>query len=184
MRNISTLVLCTAVITFAVLSGCGKSEEERAAQERTLNADTTILTSCAFEAVTPVSLSTMSGQDTAAVCDKMAKAMGENPSVRLLRQLSMAVYHLKRVGRTDDTAGEAYQFMRIAEARGQLKDSEAMIATFNVVYKIITGTDGRVTAKDLNIFLREVGPGAMTMSDEGLINSASVISAMKQDQGG
>ena len=77
----------------------------------------------------------------------------------------------------------AYQFMRVAENRGQLNDDDLMSATFEVVFKIASGTDGRVMPKDLNIFLSSLGPGARTMSDEGLINSASLLSVMKQDQG-
>jgi hypothetical protein len=171
------------ILAALILSGCGKSSEEMQAQERALDNNSTMLASCGFETVSPVRISTLSGQKTAAICEKMTKTLGKNPSVRLLRQLSKAVSLLPETGRNDDRIGNAYQFMRIAESRGQLENDDAMIATFNVVFKIVSSMDGRVTAKDLNIFLSNLGRGAKTMSDDGLIHGAAVLSVMRQNQG-
>jgi hypothetical protein len=177
-----TSVASIAALIF--LCGCGKSSEQVEAEQRALDADITVVSTCTFDAVYPVSISLLSGQETAAVCDKMARSLGRNPTVKLLRHLSKAVASMKLQGYGDDIVGNAYQFMRVAEGRGQLKNDDAMFTTFDVVFKIVNGTDGRVMPKDLNIFLTRLGKGARTMSDEGLINSAAMLSVMKQDQGG
>lgn len=174
-------VLASALIA---LSGCGKSAQEIEAQQRALDSSAESVSSCAFETVLPVSVSTLSGQETSMICEKMSDMLGKNPSIRLLRRLTKAVSLLQQTGRESDVVGNAYQFMRVAESRAQLDSDDAMMATFEVVFKIVNSTDGRVTAKDLNIFLRKLGRGAKTMSDDGLIHSAAVLSVMRQDQGG
>ena len=108
--------------------------------------------------------------------------MSRTGAMRTSFQNSLLLLH--QTGSESDMVGNAYQFMRIAESRAQLDSDDAMIATFEVVFKIVNSMDGRVTAKDLNIFLSNLGRGAKTMSDEGLINSAAVLSVMRQDQGG
>jgi hypothetical protein len=172
-----------SVAALLLLSGCGKSSAQLEAEHRALDADLTVVPSCAFDAVYQVSISLLSGEETAAVCNKMARTLGRNPSVKLLRHLSKAVASMSLQGRGSDVAGNAYQFMRVAEVRGQLNNDDAIFATFDVVFKIVNGTDGRVTPKDLNIFLSSMGKGAKTMSDQGLINSAALLSVTKQDRG-
>lgn len=77
----------------------------------------------------------------------------------------------------------AYQMMNIVEARGQEEDDKAIYDTFNTVAQIFNGTEGHVTPKDLNIFLRSAGPIAKTLSDDGLISMATVIWEDKKDRG-
>ncbi len=183
--QLKTLTLSTALsLSLFILSGCGKSAQEVEAQQRALDADEAVVSSCVFDAVLPVSISSMSAQETSQICEKMSKTLGRKPSVRLLRRLSKAVSLLQQSGRESDVLGNAYQFMRIAESRGQLGSDDAMMATFEVVFKIVNSMDGRVTARDLNIYLSNLGRGAKTISDGGLIHSAAVLSVMRQDQGG
>lgn len=66
----------------------------------------------------------------------------------------------------------------------QLNNEQAMLNTFELVFKIYNGTEGRVTPKDLNILLSNMGNRAQKLSDDGLINLASVLSVQKQDAGG
>jgi len=182
--KLNTLVVAGSMITaFFLISACGKSAAQLEAEQRTLDADTTVVSACTFNAVLPISIPMLSGEETAAVCDKMARTLGRNPSVRLLRHLSKAISSMKVQGRGDDTAANAYQFMRVVENRGQLNDEDRMLNTFDVVFKIVGGTDGRVMPKDLNIFLSNLGAGAKTMSDDGLYHSAAMLSVMKQNQG-
>jgi hypothetical protein len=171
--------------TFAIftLAGCGKSTEEKNAHESALNSDSTILSSCSMESVTPFSIATLSRADTSNICEKMNGTLGKPPSVRLLRELSKTVSTLHMIGRSSDPIGDAYQFMRIVQSRGQLKSDDAMIGTFNIVFKIVNGTDGRVKPKDVNITLSQLGRGAETISDEGLVKTAALLSVMKQDKG-
>jgi hypothetical protein len=173
-----------SIAALILLSGCGKSSEEKAAEQRVLDADPTVVSACTFDDLYPVRISLLSVGETATVCDKMARAMGHNPSVKQLRQLAKTVALLNVQGRTDDIGGTAYQFMRIVEERGQLKNDEAMRATIEVVFKIANGTDGRVMPKDLDVFLTSLGKGAKTMSDEGLMRSAAFLSVSKQNLGG
>jgi len=182
LKTLQLSVITIAALT--LLTGCGKSAEEKEAEQRALDADRTVVSSCTFKAVNPIEVFAMSGEDTAAVCEKMARVLGRNPSVRLLRHLSKAVVNMQIQGRSDDIVGNAYQFMRVAERRGQLDNDDAMYATFDVVFKVVNGTDGRVMPKDLNIFLSSMGEGAKKLSDDGLMRSASLISVMKQNQGG
>ncbi|MRW86375.1 hypothetical protein GJ698_20075 [Pseudoduganella sp. FT26W] len=176
--------VATSLAALILLSGCGKSSEKEAAEQRVLDADPTVVSACTFDALYPVHISMLDVEETSAVCEKMARAMGHNPSVKQLRHLARAVGLLSVQGRTKDVVGTAYQFMRVVEVRGQLKNEQAMYATIELVFKIANGTDGRVMPKDLNVFLTSLGKGAKTMSDQGLINSASMLSIMKQDQGG
>jgi hypothetical protein len=121
--------------------------------------------------------------DAAAICEKMARRMGHNPSVKLFRNLSKTVYFLNEKGLKDGMEANAYQMMRIAESRGQTQDDDAMIATFNIVFKIFVGMEGRVTPKDINVLLSQAGPGAKKMSDDGLYYIAAALSVAKQDMG-
>ena len=181
-------VLLSGCVALLILTGCSKPVEERQAVERPVDHDSTSfsstsLSSCAIDSIKAVSLATVSWTDTAGICEKMARALGKPPSIRLLQGLSKAVSTLSMTGRSTDKIGNAYQFMRIVESRGQLSSDDAMISTFDIVFKIANGTDGRVMPKDLNIFLSELGPDASKMSDDGLIHSAGMLSVMKQDKG-
>ena len=184
----ATPVLLSGCVALLVLTGCSKPVEGRQAVERPVDHDSTSfsstsLSSCAIDSVKTVSLATVSWSDTAGICEKMARVLGHPPSGRLLSKLSKAVSTLSMTGRGTDQIGNAYQFMRIVESRGQLTNDDAMISTIDIVFKIVNGTDGRVMPKDLNIFLSELGDGALKMSDEGLIHSAAMLSVMKQNKG-
>jgi hypothetical protein len=166
-----------------IFTGCGESLEQEEAKSRALDNNTTTVASCSTDGVFRVRILMLSTTDMSAVCEEMARIMGRNPSVRTLRMLSNTVSAMKIKGDTNGFAVNAYQFMRIVESRGQLNDDSAMMNTFDVVFKIFSGTAGRVTPKDLNILLRTSGPIAKTLSDDGLINIAAMLSSRKIDMG-
>jgi hypothetical protein len=84
---------------------------------------------------------------------------------------------------TTNTSETAYQYMRIVESRGQLTNDVAMMNTFNVVFKINSGSNGRVTPRDLNRMLSDMGSTATRLSDDGLINLGAMISVQKREVG-
>ena len=91
MRLNNLAVTACSVAALSLLSGCGKSTAQREAEQRALDDDQTVVSACTFDAVQQVSISLLSGVETAGVCDKMARTLGRNPSVKLLRHLSKAV---------------------------------------------------------------------------------------------
>lgn len=175
--------LLTVSLMCLTLLGCGESAEEVAAKETVKNNDSSIIASCSYESVSLVSISTVSNSDTAAICEKMARRIGSNPSIRALRSLSTAISAMSMKSKVDDIADMAYQYMRIVESRGQLNNDTAMINTFNIVFKINNGMEGRVSPKDLNILLSNLGDDAKKLSDEGVMYLAASLSVKKQDAG-
>jgi len=165
-----------------LLAGCGKSAEESQAEQLAFDRDATVLASCSFEATARVRVLDVSSQETEEICERMSAVLKEKPSVRLLRELSKALSVLKRSGASEDMSRDADHFMRIAKARGQLNSEDAMISTFNVAFKIVTGMEGRVTLADLATFLESLGPDAETMSNQGLLQNAAVLSTWKANR--
>jgi hypothetical protein len=54
--------------------------------------------------------------------------------------------------------------------------------TLDIAFKAYTGSNGRVTPKDLNVAVRQSGL-AQTLSDEGLFGLAAMISVQKRNNG-
>jgi hypothetical protein len=177
-----TRTFLTPILLFGcalVVAGCGKSQEERQVEQVAFDQDKTVLSSCSFDAVMRIRVPDVSSRDTEQICEAMVTTLRRNPSVRLLRELSKAVTTLTPGGTTEEQILQARHFMRIAKARGQLKSDDAMISTFNVVFKIVTGMRERITMAELAEFTEQMGVEAESMSDEGLSHSAAAISAFK-----
>jgi Na+-transporting NADH:ubiquinone oxidoreductase subunit NqrC len=162
-----------------LVSGCGKSLEERQAEQVVFDQDTTVLASCSYDSISRIRVSEVKSRDTEQICEAMVTTLRRNPSVRLLREMSRAVSTLTPDGATEEKVLNTRHFMRIAKARGQLSSDDAMISTFNVVFKIVTGMKGRVTMAELAEFMEQMGLDAQAMSDEGLTYSAAALSAFK-----
>ena len=79
---------------------------------------------------------------------QMEKAMGYNKS------------------EIDDIAKNYYG---VAEARQVANDVEKTLKTFETVFRITTTSSGKITVADVETILRNLGPGAATLSDEGLL---------------
>ena len=176
-RTFSTLLVPLGCLL--LLTGCGKSGEETRAEQLALDRDPTLISSCSFDGVVRVRVLDVSSQETEEICERMSTILRRKPSVRLLRELSKAVSELRRAGLGDEMSLNAHHFMRIAKARGQLNSDDSMVSTFNVVFKIVTGMEGRVTATELAGFMEDLGVDAESMSNQGLLHSAAVLSTMK-----
>lgn len=76
----------------------------------------------------------------------------------------------------DDIAKNYYG---VAEARQVANDVAKTLETFETVFKITTTTSGKITVADVETILRNMGPGASTISDEGLLRLLAYAEQIK-----
>jgi hypothetical protein len=121
----------------------------------------------------------VSWSDGSKICELATKSLGRPIPVGVFRHLLKAagVLHLKGAGETDKIS---YQLAEIIEARG-ISDPQRMKETIEIAFKAYTGSNGRVTPKDLNVAVRQSGLGK-TLSD-GLFGVAALISVQKRNNG-
>lgn len=67
----------------------------------------------------------------------------------------------------------------VVEMRQQTGDAAATNNTFELMQKIITGTQGKVQTSDMETVLRRMGMGAAQLNDQGMINLAAVVDQFK-----
>ena len=181
MKNINLAV--TLLAAFLLTACGGETDQEREAKDRVADANQSPVTSCDLNTMDNQRLNILSWVDEANVCATMQAALGRPPSVALVRKLSKAISVMQTTGSKDTTKDTAYQMMNIVEARGKENNDKAIDSTFETITKIFSGTQGHVTLKDINIFLRSAGPMAKTLSDDGLISMAAVIWEDKKAHG-
>jgi hypothetical protein len=87
--------------------------------------------------------------------------------------------NLRAGGDKTDLADMIRNLYGIAEARQQTEDVPAMLRTFDLVQKAFLATQGKVTPKDLEMFVRQLGQGASNISDDGLMRAIAAIDQMK-----
>jgi hypothetical protein len=87
--------------------------------------------------------------------------------------------NLRFAGDKSDLEDMVRNLYGIVEARQQTEDPEAMLRTFDLVQKAFTATQKKVTPKDLEMFLRQLGQGASNISDDGLMRAVAAIDQMK-----
>lgn len=86
----------------------------------------------------------------------------------------------KLLGYTDDTISNVIKnYFGVVEARQQTLDPEAMLKTFKTLWQVENVTGGKVTVKDFETILRNLGPGAPLMSDGGLLNLVAFAEQIK-----
>jgi hypothetical protein len=114
------------------------------------------------------------------ICELAANSLGRPIPTGVFRDLLKAagILHVKGAGETDKIA---YQLIEIIEARG-ISDPKRMKDTLEIAFKAYTGSNGRVTPKDLNVAVRQSGLQT-TLSDEGLFGLAAMISVQKRNNG-
>jgi len=182
MNNINLAI--TALVATFLLTACGgETDQAREAKDKAADANQSPVTSCDWNNMDKQGLNVLSWADEADVCVTMQATLGRPPSVALVRKLSKAISVMQAAGSKDTTKDTAYQMMNIVEARGKEKDNKAIDSTFETVTKIFNGTQGHVTPRDINIFLRSSGPMAKTISDDGIISMAAIIWEDKKSHG-
>ena len=181
MKNIN---LAVALVATFLLTACdGETDQEREAKDKAADANQSPVTSCDWQDMDKQRLNVLSWADEADVCVTMQATLGRMPSVALVRKLSKAIFVMQVDGSKDTAKDIAYQMMNIVEARGKEKSDKMIDSTFETVTKIFNGTQGHVTPKDINIFLRSSGPMAKTISNDGIMGMAAVIWKYKKAHG-
>lgn len=86
----------------------------------------------------------------------------------------------KILGYTNDTIANVIKnYFGVVEARQQTMDTGAMLKTFKTLWQVENVTGGKVTVKDFETILRNLGPGAPLMTDEGLLNLVAFAEQIK-----
>ncbi|WP_251569587.1 hypothetical protein [Parasutterella muris] len=86
----------------------------------------------------------------------------------------------KMLGYSSDTIANIIKnYFGVVEARQQTLDPSAMLKTFKTLWQVENVTGGKVTVKDFETILRNLGPGAPLMSDQGLLNLVAFAEQIK-----
>jgi hypothetical protein len=180
----SSFCIALALIATVTMNACsGESSQEALARDKLADSNQTPLKSCTWDSVDGLRIKGLSHDDQINVCNTMQSALGRPASVALARKMSNLVF-IMQVGGSSDTAKEiTYQTMNVIEARGQVDNDKAIDGSMETIAKIFSGSQGHVTPKDLNVFLRSAGPTATTLSDVGLLRMAAVIWEEKKANG-
>lgn len=141
-----------------------------------LDATTPHVASCMSDHMQSVAISSVSWTDTGKICTAYARAAGEMPTVKSLRTLSTAASNLEALRHVSSTVSAAQKFVDIAQIRGKLTDEDAFVASTEVAFKIVNGTEGKIPLDTVFEVLQSLGPGSKTISDRGLINAVVVAS--------
>jgi hypothetical protein len=67
----------------------------------------------------------------------------------------------------------------VAEARQVTGNIQKVLDTFKTVFRITTTTAGKISVADVETILRNMGPGAGTITDEGLLNLLAYAEQIK-----
>lgn len=73
----------------------------------------------------------------------------------------------------------AKNYYGVAEARQVANDVQKTLETFRTVFRITTTTAGKITVGDVETILRNLGPGAATITDEGLLRLLAYAEQVK-----
>jgi hypothetical protein len=171
-----------ALAATVALSAC-ESDQEPHAKDKLADSNQTPLKSCTWDSVDSLRIKGLSHDDQVSICNTMQIALGRPASVGLARKMSNLVI-IMQIGGSADTAKEiTYQTMNVVEARGKVDNDKAIDGSMETIAKIFSGSQGHVTPRDLNVFLRSAGPTAKTLSDDGLLRMAAVIWEEKKANG-
>lgn len=78
-----------------------------------------------------------------------------------------------------DIGDIAKNYYGVAEARQVANDVQKTLETFRTVFRVTTTTAGKITVGDIETILRNMGPGAATISDEGLLRLLAYAEQIK-----
>nr|DAM63251.1 MAG TPA: chromosome segregation protein [Caudoviricetes sp.] len=121
----------------------------------------------------------------------------EAESMMMAASSSLGHYDPEKVGGTVGAATKYAQLERImgynkseaddivknyygvAEARQVTNDVQKVLDTFKTVFNITTTTAGKISVADVETIMRNMGPGAATISDEGLLRLLAYAEQIK-----
>ncbi|RIJ84981.1 hypothetical protein RSP822_18090 [Ralstonia solanacearum] len=168
----------TAALAAIALAGCGDDAGRSNAQKAP---ELPARFACSEEGVKPYRHDLLSISDEIEVCNSIQASEGKVPSVQFFQDMSKAVAAFKVKGSKDDARELSYQLMNVIEARGQSgADDATKYQTINMVFKMFNGWNGRITPRDVNVFLRNSGPLAHMLSDDGLVQSMAMVMENKK----
>lgn len=165
------------------VSGPALAEDANAqARQSFLDASAEPVKSCEWKEIPNVTdgILNVSWREASKICEMASTSLGRQLPTSVFRHLLKAssLLSLKGAGETEKIA---YQLMEIIDARG-ISDPGRMKDTLELAFKAYIGTNGRVLPRDLNVAIRKSGLGA-TLSDEGVIGLAAMISVQKRNNG-
>lgn len=121
----------------------------------------------------------------------------ESEAMMMAAASSLGHYDAKKVGGTVGAATKYAQLERVmgynkseaddivknyygvAEARQVTGDIQKVLDTFKTVFNITTTTAGKISVADIETIMRNMGPGAATISDEGLLRLLAYAEQIK-----
>ena len=121
----------------------------------------------------------------------------EAQAMMMAASSSLGHYNEKNVGATVGQATKYAQLERVmgynkseaddivknyygvAEARQVTGDIQKVLDTFATVFRITTTTAGKISVADIETIMRNMGPGAATISDEGLLRLLAYAEQIK-----
>lgn len=121
----------------------------------------------------------------------------ESESMMMAAASSLGHYDPNKVGPTVGAATKYAQLERVmgynkseaddivknyygvAEARQVTSDVQKVLDTFKTVFNITTTTAGKISVADIETIMRNMGPGAATISDEGLLRLLAYAEQIK-----
>jgi len=152
------------------------------AEDASLDSSVDTLQSCDTMKMAPVmeGILNVSWRDGSKICEVATSSLGRPIPVGVFRTLLRVVFlmHSKGVGEIDKVA---YQLAELIDARG-LTDPKRMDQTLEIAFKTFSGSNGRVTPKDLNVAVRKASRGH-TLSDDEIYTIAAIISVQKRNNG-
>ncbi|BBH11749.1 hypothetical protein [Chromobacterium haemolyticum] len=172
-------MVCVGCFSLVLLAGCG-GDEEVAAAPRPQKPGFVV---CDEADIRAHALEAVSISDGIQICNELKLAKGNEPTERLYTSMAKAFVAFRLKGSSDTAKDLTYQLMGIVDARGQSKDEQASITTFDVVFKMYSAWNGHITPKDVNAFLHDSGPASASLSDDGLVNMMAVVLEEKRARG-
>lgn len=139
-----------------------------------------VLADCQPETIGAASFKHASPEDAASVCDigrtKLDFELHVPDVQKLIDAAAVANLNARKRGFDLPLADAATNLANIVALRGMAGDRDGFNRTVDLVTSIAVGTDGVVSPAVFLLQLHASGPLAKTMSDEGLISFAAMVS--------
>jgi hypothetical protein len=165
-------LLLGVMILFAVAPYAAKSEDAPQADVE--------IKQCNFDELFKAQLKYMSVGEATPICVRTREAVGfqlMGSDIRELVNVGMVSrIIMERRGENLSSRDAALQILEIARIRGVMNDRKRFRDTVVLMSSIVIGLEGRVPPSAMLAALRAAGPTARTLSDDGVVNLAAMIS--------